>query len=50
MNFYQFFRYWQHVADRSPKLILPHNTDIRPKIPLQNSFSRSVASASLTSL
>ncbi|MEG4805048.1 hypothetical protein QUB63_30730 [Microcoleus sp. ARI1-B5] len=43
MNFYQFFRYWQQVAARAAGPILGYNTDIRQKIPLQNSFSPSVA-------
>ncbi|MEG4166601.1 MULTISPECIES: hypothetical protein [unclassified Microcoleus] len=50
MNFYQFSQYWQHVADRAAGPILRYNTDIRQKIPLQNSFSPSVANPSVTSL
>ncbi|WP_333317641.1 hypothetical protein [Microcoleus sp. B4-C1] len=50
MNFYQFSKYWQHVADRAAGPILHHNTDIRPKIPLQNSFSPSFANSSVTSI
>ena len=44
MNFYEFSRSWQQVAARSTGPSLRHNTDIRQKIPLQNSFSASVAS------
>ncbi len=51
MNFYQFSRYWQHVVAReSRRPILRHHTDIRQKIPLQNSFSPSVTNLSVTSL
>ena len=50
MKFYQFFRYWQHVAARAAGPDLPHKTEIRQKIPLQNSFSPSVAFPSVTNL
>jgi hypothetical protein len=47
MNFYQFFRYWQQVAAKVAWPIVRHNTDIRQKILLQNSFSSSVTNGSV---
>ncbi|MEG3849672.1 hypothetical protein QT971_14285 [Microcoleus sp. herbarium19] len=38
MNLYQFSKYWQHIADRTSGPDLPHNTDIRQKIPLLSQF------------
>ncbi|MCY7385761.1 MAG: hypothetical protein LH628_24995 [Microcoleus sp. CAN_BIN18] len=49
MKLYEFSTYWQHIADRSPGPFLRHNTDIRQKIPLQNSFSPSIVNPSVTS-
>jgi len=49
MKLYEFSTYWQHIADRSTESILGYNTDIRQKIPLQNTFSPSVAFPSVTS-
>ena len=49
MKLYEFSTYWQQIVDRSPGPILRHNTDIRQKIPLQNSFLPSIFNSSVTS-
>ena len=38
MNLYEFSRYWQHIADRTPGPDLRRHTDIRQKIPLLSQF------------